>query len=151
MNLIVLRPLAKDEILPKQSYKKSLKNANLIISQNDNNKDNHTNSDDGGLSNLAMKEKKSSKSHKKNSSNEKKDKIKETKDREYKKKIKLEQATGEPVDLLGTPMKKVSSSSLHNKKGKKEKKSSKVKKLKMESKSGYEEALGISTPSKEIY
>lgn len=59
------------------------------------------------------------------------------------------------VDLLGTPIKEKKDKSTKeksNKKEKKEKKSSKNKHLTVDgSKSGYEEALGISTPSKEVY
>lgn len=62
-------------------------------------------------------------------------------------------------DLLGIPIKdkatkekKTPKEKSNNKKEKKDKKSSKSKKLSVDgSKSGYEEALGISTPSKEIY
>lgn len=80
----------------------------------------------------------------KSSSRDKKEK-KRDKERENKKKAKRN-CDNEP-DLMGTPVK-------HQKeKHKKEKKDKKTKekKLKTDSKTGYEEAIGISTPSKEVY
>lgn len=78
--------------------------------------------------------------------------------KKHKNRDKLKASTAEvfadDVNLLGTPVKTKSKST--KEKSKKEKKSSKPKSdgkssRNTESKSGYEEALGISTPSKEIY
>ncbi|KAJ6638391.1 AP-3 complex subunit delta [Pseudolycoriella hygida] len=115
-------PLRNDEILPKQSYKKF----NEITPQL--------------TANIVTKTEVISTDK---SIREKKEK-KRDKERGSKKKAKRN-SENEP-DLMGTPVK-------HQKeKHKKEKKDKKAKEKKVkDSKTGYEEAIGISTPSKEVY
>lgn len=120
------RPLRTDEILPKQSYKKFNEVTPQLAANNVTKKTDVITTE-------------------KSSSREKKEKKRE-KDRDGKKKSKRNISDNEP-DLLGTPVK-------HQKehKHKKEKKDKKVKEKKLkDSKTGYEEAIGISTPSKEVY
>lgn len=132
-------PLHTNEVLPKQSYKKSLKNAGLIIESV---KTIDVSAVASTPSIIDVKKKSSSK----------KDKKKDKDDRKEQKKKKSSVAVTVDVssaldaepNLLGTPVKHH-----HHKKDKKDKKT-KEKKPK-DSKSGYEEAIGISTPSKEVY
>lgn len=79
------------------------------------------------------------------SANRDKKEKKRDKERENKKKAKRNCDNEEP-DLMGTPVRK------EKEKHKKEKKDKKTKEKKLkDSKTGYEEAIGISTPSKEVY
>ncbi|XP_031634118.1 AP-3 complex subunit delta [Contarinia nasturtii] len=133
-------PLRGDEVLPKQSYSKVIKDASLKTTPN---------SHEPKETDENKSKSKKSKTH---SSSKTKEKSNENNEKSGHKKKKSKTTTitenGE-VNLLGTPVKE---SSKKEKKEKKEKKSSKSKKSSVgESKSGYEEALGISTPSKEVY
>ncbi|XP_037919686.1 AP-3 complex subunit delta isoform X3 [Hermetia illucens] len=101
------------------------------------------------------KKSKSKDNHHTSSSTSKKDK----KDKERKeRKKKTSEGNNNETDLLGTPIKsstkekrkKDSTSSSHKIKDK-DRKEKKSKHSKKESKSGYEEACGISTPSKEVF
>lgn len=138
--LLLYSPLHTTEVLPKQSYKKSLKNVGLSIETL------KTTDITPVASNLYISD------AKKKSSASKKEKKKDKDDRkEHKKKksseavmVDVNSALDEEPNLLGTPVKHH-----HHKKDKKDKKT-KEKKPK-DSKSGYEEAIGISTPSKEVY
>ncbi|XP_037028736.1 AP-3 complex subunit delta isoform X2 [Bradysia coprophila] len=118
-------PLRTDEILPKQSYKKFNEIAPQLAGNN-------------------VTKKTEVITTAKSSNRDKKEK-KRDKDRDGKKKSKHSIGDNEP-DLIGTPVK-------HQKeKHKKEKKDKKGKEKKLkDSKTGYEEAIGISTPSKEVY
>jgi len=116
-------PLRTDEILPKQSYKRFNEIPPKLAANNE-------------IRTEAINAEKPS-------SRGKKEK-KRDKDRENKKKAKRNSEN--ETDLMGTPVK-------HQKeKHKKEKKDKKTKEKKLkDSKTGYEEAIGISTPSKEVY
>lgn len=143
----VYRPLRNEEALPKQSYKKSIKNVNLLESSSIAPKS--KSGEKNGLSTHDKPDKKKKKS-KESASTMEQNHDSDNKASEHKKKHKNKEKTKsseavEEVNLLGTPVKTKSSKD----KTKKEKKSSK-KKSDGKSKSGYEEALGISTPSKEI-
>lgn len=143
------RPLRSDEILPKQSYKNDRKNVELKTSHSDKNE---KESSEGGNvkkskshndAKAKEKEKSNSKSEK-STSNHKKKKAKST----------GKENGDQSIDLLEIPELKLSNEKA-SKKDKKEKKEKKLKKSSKKlspngSKSGYEEALGISTPSKEI-
>lgn len=148
------RPLRNDEVLPKQSYKKVIKDAKLkesVATEHVSKEKNGLISDDSSTA-----KKKKSKSQ---STNKEKNRHESTKEKsEHKKKHKKheERNTGDDdIDLLGTPVKAKSKSASSKEKAKKEKKSSKDKKTSKDSSKlgyeGYEEALGISTPSKEVY
>lgn len=148
--VVYFRPLRNEETLPKQSYKKSVKNVNLLETSNSASKS--KSSEKNGLSAHVKPDKKKKKS--KESTKEQKeenhdngDKVSEGR-KKHKNKEKIKLSTDcliDEINLLGTPAKTKSSKD----KSKKEKKSTK-KKSDEKSKSGYEEALGISTPSKEI-
>lgn len=152
MNVISIyfRPLRNDEALPKQSYKPVIKDASLKTTSNDQ-QNIETSATKSKSKKAKVKEVKSIDTSEKSSHSHKKKKIKS--------KEKDTENGQNDVDLLGTPIKdkatkekKSSKEKSNNKKEKKDKKSSKIKKLPIDgSKSGYEEALGISTPSKEIY
>lgn len=116
------RPLRTDEILPKQSYKKFNETTPQLATNN--------------VTKIEVIT--SDKSHR-----DKKEK-KRDKERENKKKSKRN-CDNEP-DLMGTPVKHQKEKHIKEKKDKK----TKEKKVK-DSKTGYEEAIGISTPSKEVY
>lgn len=122
--MFACRPLRTDEILPKQSYKKFNETAPQLATNN------VTKTEVIGDKTTSNREKKEKK---------------RDKERENKKKAKRINCDTEP-DLMGTPVK-------HQKeKHKKEKKDKKTKEKKLkDSKTGYEEAIGISTPSKEVY
>ena len=143
MVLSLFRPLRGDEVLPKQSYNKVIKDASLKTTSNS-----HESKEIGDTKSKSKK----SKTH---SSSKTKEKTSENNEKSGHKKKKTKPAKSEngDVDLLGTPIKESKEKSVKKeKKEKKEKKSSKNKKSSIgESKSGYEEALGISTPSKEVY
>lgn len=130
-------------MLPKQSYNKVIKDASLkTISNSQESKE-------------ICESKSKSKKSKTHSSSKTKEKPSENNEKSGHKKKKSKPTKNEngDVDLLGTPVKEPKEKS--NKKEKKEKKEKKLSKSKKssigESKSGYEEALGISTPSKEVY
>lgn len=137
------RPLRGDEVLPKQSYSEVIKDASLKTTLN---------SQESKETGESKSKSKKSKTH---SSSKTKDKPSENNEKSghKKKKSKPTKSENGDVDLLGTPVKdSKEKSNKKEKKEKKEKKSSKSKKSSTgESKSGYEEALGISTPSKEVY
>lgn len=129
-------------MLPKQSYNKVIKDAALKSSVNN---QESTEAADNKTKSKKLKTHSSSKTKEKSSENNEKSGHKKKKSSKMAK-----SENGDAVDLLGTPVKE--SKDKFNKKDKKEKKSSKSKKaITVESKSGYEEALGISTPSKEVY
>lgn len=154
-------------MLPKQSYKKSVKNAALLDTSNTSEK--IKSHEKNGLpsreksSELSASKKKSRESKERNHHDSGNYKDKSEHKKKHKNKEKTRTAdTIDDVNLLGTPVKAKSSSSAaklsKDKSSKKEKKLSKQKMMsndennsKSESKSEYEEALGISTPSKEIY
>lgn len=155
----MFRPLRNDEVLPKQSYKKGIKGESLresVASE-------HAGKEKNGLiSDSTAVKKKKSKSHSTNKEKSRHESSKEKNEHKKKHKKREEHNAGDDdIDLLGTPVKgktKSSKSTSSKDKTKKEKKSTKEKKSSKDSsllndgsKSGYEEALGISTPSKEIY
>lgn len=154
---VFYRPLQKDEVLPKQIYKKSLKNAKLAVhtvpSTSDDH-DTHKITDDKATDEPKSK-KKSLTSESKTSVSNKKEKKAKDKDKEARKEPKMKKIKSvkcadeeDELNLLGTPVKQHN----HHNPHKKDKKSTKEKKhSKDAAKSGYEEALGISTPSKEVY
>lgn len=151
-------------MLPKQTYKKVIKNASLkhqdpgkqknglIGSEEDLDKSpknrkskllHTTNKDKGTVHKEKTEHKKKHKDHKRRSE-------------------ESVAANDDDINLMGTPVKtkltKASKSGSSKEKSKKEKKPTKDKKytknnslLNEGSKSGYEEALGISTPTKEVY
>lgn len=132
-------PLHTNEVLPKQSYKKSLKNAGLTI-------ESVKTTDVAPVPSTpyiidAKKKTSSKKERKKDKDDRKEHKKKKSSDAVV---VDVRSALDEEPNLLGTPVKHH-----HHKKDKKDKKT-KEKKPK-DSKSGYEEAIGISTPSKEVY
>lgn len=133
-------PLHTNEVLPKQSYKKSLKNAVLTIESV------KTTEISSVLSNPYISEVKNKSSTSKKEKKKDKDGRKEHKKKKSSEAVMVDvtSALDEEPNLLGTPVKHH-----HHKKDKKDKKT-KEKKPK-DSKSGYEEAIGISTPSKEVY
>lgn len=131
-------PLHTNEVLPKQSYKKSFKNAGLSLEP-------LKTTDIAPVQNIPYISKKKSSTSKKEKNKDKDDR------KEHKKKksseavmVDVTSALDEEPNLLGTPIKRH-----HHKKDKKDKKTKEKKP--MDSKSGYEEAIGISTPSKEVY
>lgn len=131
--------MRRDEVIPKQTYKKAINNAIL--------KDTTAADKQTKQTNVKSTEKLHKKKSKTEPSNEKEGEVNgKSTDRKKTKKSKADKATADDLDLMGTPLKS---------KSKKEKKTSKekvsTKSVKDASKAGYEEALGISTPSKEIY
>lgn len=139
------RPLRSDEVIPKQSYKKVIKNAALKHT---------TTAKPAKETNETVPEKSHKKKSKSEATHAKEGDINgKSSERKKSKKSKSEKEKADVLDLMGSPV--ASKPSTKSSKPKKEKKSSKEKgsskTVKDASKSGYEEALGISTPSKEIY
>lgn len=138
--IIFRRPLRGDEALPKQSYKKVVKNVSLKT---------EANSHDTSTSGEKKSKSKKSKTHATSNAKDVPSDNNEKSSAHKKKKIKPDKNGNGSVDLLGSPVKlPAEKPDKKEKKEKKEKKSSKTKRTN-DSKSGYEEALGISTPSKE--
>lgn len=135
-------PLRGDEALPKQSYTKVVKNVSLKT---------ETNSQDTNASTEKKSKSKKSKTHTTSKAKDVPSDNNEKSSAHKKKKTKPDKNGNGSVDLLGSPVKvTVDKPDKKEKKEKKEKKSSKTKRSNAnDSKSGYEEALGISTPSKE--
>lgn len=138
--------MRNDEILPKQSYSLARKNATLKPTD-----------DDTTTNNKATKSKASKKKQKHSDPSE----LIPIDDKVSKKKSNDKENGAHNVDLLGHAEFNVSSETSNSPKAKKEKKDKKEKKERKDkktmkklsadnAKSGYEEALGISTPSKEI-
>lgn len=142
----IFSPLRTDEILQKQNYKKSSKNIALLDTSKSTENNGLKLSSSNDISNKKKSKARKSppgddhegtKEHKKKHKNKDKSEVNDT------------DTLTNDVDLLGTPV-KVKSKSKKDKKSSKPKSSSKSTRN-TDSKSGYEEALGISTPSKEIY
>lgn len=136
--------------MPKQSYKKVIKDASLRESTA-----NNTPTARKDLSDSTKENSKKSKPKAKEKPSEKSSKSSISGHKKKKSKSNDSENVQNEIDLLGSPIKTKTTKDREKKdKESHHKKSSKTKKTTSgvkDSKSGYEEALGISTPSKEIY